>query len=909
MLRFRFVITTLLVCHLISAISVSAADWPQWRGPNRDNTSSETGLLKEWPASGPPLEWRVDGLGEGIATVSIANGRIYTLGYFEGGEFLTALDQRTAERVWAKQIGPKVNENALMRWLSQRSPTLDVDLLYAITTGGRLVCLRVQDGQEMWSKNYPVDYAAVRPHWGFCDYPLVDGDRLICTPGGADASLVALDKRTGKEIWRSVVPDGGISAFASLIAIEIGGVRQYVAFLGKALVGVRASDGRPLWRYEKIANGIANSHTPIVRGDLLSTSNGYGKGSALLKLVANGESVEVQEQYFNNLSPDAFQDNCVIIGDHLFMSEMTSALRCINWKSGEKVWASRSGTSGKLAITTAEERLYIRSSDGAVFLAESSAKTFVERGRFTIPDAIRKVGATSPIVAGGRLFIRDDNKLLCYDIRDQPPKQSAAELRLIVLDPPLGTTALATPAQERPLRSVYLPTPQGIVEKMLELAAVKQTDVVFDLGSGDGRIVTTAAKKYGSRAVGYELDKELAILSQKKAQEAGVEKLVTIENKDLFAADLSGADVVAVFLLPQQLEKLLPQLEKMKPGSRLISHQFEIPGGSSDRTVQFTSKEDAQQHSVHLYTLPLSKFLRRIEWPGNHIYHTAFSPDGKLYLGGGDTGAMRVWEVASGKQIVEFPVPIGLFTPDSKQIVGHKYDTAISVFEIASDKEIRKWNVNSAAFSMSISPNGQQIAIGHADNVVRLWNVANGEELRKFEGHTLSATSVFSADGKLLLTASNDKTIRLWDVTSGQLLHTFSDFQSAAPIPGHELDVRAFFLPDGKIAGSIWSQENQLLVWDGSKGEVVRKFDLGADFHKDLAVSPDGRWFMTGHEDRTIRIRDMTTGAEVRRFVMTDVFVPRGLNFSPDGRFIVAGSHRGWVNFWQFGGTSLPPKP
>ncbi len=579
--------------------------WPQWRGPNRDNTSPETGLLKEWAEAGPPLVWRVDGLGEGIASVSIADGRIYTLGYFEDGEFLTALDQSTAQRVWATRLGPKVNENPLMRWLSQRSPTLDDDRVYAITSGGRLVCLSTRNGEELWSKNYPADFAAKRPTWGFCDYPLVGGDRLICTPGGPEASIVALDKRTGREIWRSVVPDGGLAAYAAIVATEVGGVRQYVAFLGKALVGVRASDGRPLWRYEKKTNGVANSHTPNVRGDQIVTSNGYGTGMALLKLVPKGEEFEIQEQYANNLSPDAFQDNGVIVGEHFFMSMNWSALFCLDWKTGERVWAERTGGGGKMAITSAEDRLYLRTSDGLVILADASSTAYVERGRFTIPDAVKGVGATYPIIAGGRLYLRDDNKLLCYDLRADSLKQPQPEPLRIVLAPPAGGPLLEP--RERILRSVFVPTPQDIVEKMLELAAVKKTDVVYDLGSGDGRIVITAARKYGCKAVGYELDKELVESSRTKADAAGMKSLVTFECKDLFTADLHDADVIAVFLLPQQLEKLLPQLEKMKPGSRFVSHQFEIPGFPADQVVKAESSGDGDQHTVYLWTLPLKK--------------------------------------------------------------------------------------------------------------------------------------------------------------------------------------------------------------------------------------------------------------------------------------------------------------
>ena len=589
-------------------LKIGGGSWPQWRGPNRDNISLEKGLLKEWPEAGPPLEWRVDGLGDGIAAPSIANGRIYTLGYFADGEFLTALDQTTARRVWATRLGPKVNESPLMRWLSQRSPTLDDDRVYAFTTNGRLVCLQAQDGRELWSKDYPEAFGAKRPGFGFCDYPLVDGDKLICTPGSANASVVALDKQTGKELWRSVVPGGGGTAYAALVVAEVGGVRQYLAFLSQMLVGLRASDGQVLWTYKRIANGIANTHTPMVRGDQILASNGYGSGLASLKLMPQGDRVDVQEQLFEKAGLDAFQDNSVLVGEHFFGSTGSGRLVCLNAKTLQPAWDTiRLKNPGRVAMIFADERLYVRQSEGQVTLFDVSSKAFVERGSFQIPDFVKSAGATYPVIAGGRFYLRDDNKLLCYDIREEALKSPRTDPRVITLAAPKAGVIPANEPRERTLRSVFVPTPQDVVDKMLEMADVKKTDVVYDLGSGDGRIVISAAKKYGCKAVGYEIDKELVELSRTKAEAAGVKSLVTIEAKDLFTADLRDADVIAVYLLPQQLEKLLPQLEKLKPGVRIVSHYFSLPDTKPDRTLTVKSPEDSNEHTISLWTTPLRK--------------------------------------------------------------------------------------------------------------------------------------------------------------------------------------------------------------------------------------------------------------------------------------------------------------
>jgi len=294
------------------------------------------------------------------------------------------------------------------------------------------------------------------------------------------------------------------------------------------------------------------------------------------------------------------------------------------------------------------------------------------------------------------------------------------------------------------------------------------------------------------------------------------------------------------------------------------------------------------------------KLVRRIEWPGNHIFFTAFSPDGKLYLGGGDTGTLRIWEVASGNQLLELPVPAGLFTPDGKQVVGHKYDKTISLFDVASGREVRRWETSEPIVSLALAPDGKQVVSGHVDNVLRLWDLETRKELRKFEGHVEPAGVVFSPDGKQILSASKDKTVRLWEVESGKLVRTFEDFKDATPIEGHDLVVQAFFLPGGRqIAGSVWGTDKTLVVWDAADGTVVRKLDLGADHHKDVAISPDGRWLLTGHEDRTVRVRDLTTGKELQRLEVTDTNVARALNFSRDGRLVVSGSWRSWVYLWQ----------
>lgn len=577
--------------------------WPQWRGPNRDNVSTDTGLLTQWPEGGPPLLWRANGLGEGIASVSIAEGRVLTLGYRDEKEYVTAVSAETGEQLWMTAIGPAVAENRLMRWLGQRTPTVDGDRLYAMRSNGDLVCLRAKDGQELWRKSYPKDFGAKQGYWGICDYPLVDGDKLICTPGGSQAAIVSLDKRTGEVVWKTSIEDTGRSSYVATVASTGGGVGQYVALLGNGLIGVDADEGQILWRYDKIISTIANSVTPIVRGDSILAYNGYRSGRALLKLVRQGDVVKTEEVYFHAGFLDPFQDSTLWLGDDVHTFSNRGILDRYDARTGELVTRKRLA-SGIASMTHADRHIYLRQSDGTVLLLEATPDDYVEKSRFTIPDHERAIGATNPVVTGGRLWLRDDNRLFCYDVShdalDRPSLSALITLR------PADSPDTARRSTRQP-RSIFVPTPHDVVAKMLESAGVKKTDVVYDLGSGDGRIVIAAAKTHGCKAVGYEIDRELAELSRERVKESGVEQLVTIEQKDIFTVDLSGADVIAVYLLPKQLEALLPQLEKLRSGSRIVSHQFAIPGIQQGKTIEVQSDEDGIRHKFHLWTAPLKK--------------------------------------------------------------------------------------------------------------------------------------------------------------------------------------------------------------------------------------------------------------------------------------------------------------
>ena len=605
-------LTSILFCSPPTPAVAQNGEWPQWRGSDRSNASRETGLLQEWPTNGPPLVWQAVGLGDGITSVSVAGGRVFTVGNREGGEFVFALDAKAGGKIWAARLGKAIEENRIMRWLTQRTPTVDGDRLYSLSGNGELFCLSAVDGRKLWQKKYTEDFGTLRPFWGFCDRPLVEGDRLICTPFGASAFIAALDKRTGEVVWKTRIEAPPAAGHASLVASEAGGVRQYIVFHSRGLAGFAADDGRLLWDYARPGTRTGMTYTPVASGDLVFSPNGYGGGLVGIQLIREGGHFKPEERYLHRLNFDPFQDSTVLVGNHVYAMESRKPV-CFELKTGDPTWTTEAAPQiGRAAMTHADRCLYIRDVKGMMSLLRVTPQDWKQAGRFQIPEYEQSDGVTAPVVAGGRLYLRDNSRLFCYDISagalttTRPASQPVA----------VGLTARELEEDEtapRPPRvgvnrapdAVYVATPQDVVERMLLEAGVKKDSVVVDLGSGDGRIVIAAAKNFGCKAVGYEIDERLVTLSREAVTKANLQHLVTIEHKDIFTVDLSGVDVVAAFLYPRLMERLIPQFGKLKPGARIVSHQFEMPGVKPDRTLLVDSAEDGDKHKVLLWTAPL----------------------------------------------------------------------------------------------------------------------------------------------------------------------------------------------------------------------------------------------------------------------------------------------------------------
>jgi outer membrane protein assembly factor BamB len=383
-------------------------DWPQWRGPDRDGISRETGLLQEWPATGPKVVWSIGGLGNGYGSVSIKGDRIFVQGLRGRDTLVHSIDRASGKYVWSKNLGRGGDND---RGPGPRStPTLDADRMYVLTETGQLACLSAADGTMLWQRNVLDDFAGGNISWLISESPLIDGEKVIVTPGGRSAGMVALDKMTGKTIWTSkeLSDEAG---YSSAVPVDVGGVRAYTTLTSTAGVGVRASDGKLLWRYRAAANGTANITTPIVSGTQVFYSSAYGTGGGLVNLSAANGEIRATEAYFTR-DMQNHHGGLVLVNGTLYGFN-NAILTAIDFASGDMLWRHRS--VGKGSLTYADNRLYLLSEDNVVGLAEVTRTGYRETGRFTIADQGFNSWA-HPVVAGGRLYIRNQATLTAYNV-------------------------------------------------------------------------------------------------------------------------------------------------------------------------------------------------------------------------------------------------------------------------------------------------------------------------------------------------------------------------------------------------------------------------------------------------------------------------------------------------------------
>ncbi len=427
----KLLITVAKICLCFSAVfaagsanmAASTSDWPQWRGPERNGVSQERGLLKQWPAEGPKLLWQVNDLGDGYSTPAVVGTRIYLLSN-RGmeNEFVQALSTQDGKPVWTTRIGNVGNPNQNPPYAKARStPTVDGKFIYALGSDGDLACLEAKSGKIVWQKSIRKEFGGQPGEWAYAESPLIDGDVVVVTPGGAQATMAALNKKTGAVIWKSAIPGGDVAGYASAVVVQGGGRKQYVQLLSKGIVGVDAKTGQFLWRYKEVAKGPAQYFTPVAREGYVY-GGALGVGGGLVRLKPDGGGVAAEQVYFVRGLPNGM-GGAVAVGETLFGTEVGQKLVAAEFATGKVRW--QADTIGWASIAYADGHLYLHGINGEVALVEAAPDACRIKGRFTPPAQPKKkqVGTypegafAYPVIAQGRLYIRDLGTLWAYDIK------------------------------------------------------------------------------------------------------------------------------------------------------------------------------------------------------------------------------------------------------------------------------------------------------------------------------------------------------------------------------------------------------------------------------------------------------------------------------------------------------------
>jgi outer membrane protein assembly factor BamB len=402
----------------VAALPAAAADWPQFHGPHRDNRSPDTGLLKAWPEGGPARLWEASGIGEGYSTVAIVGGRIYTTGEIGGDCVITALDP-DGKTIWTRKNGRAWKRS----YPGTRStPTIVDGLLYHLGGNGNLICLRAEGGDVVWSANILKQFDGRNIIWGLAESPLVDGDRVICTPGGENVSMVALDRRTGKVAWTCAGAEDK-PGYASPIRVDHGGLNQIVTVMSASVVGVRASDGKLLWRHPHRVYMEENITTPLFHDGFLIVSGCVRKGTTCLQLQVSGGACTVRS-HWHNRELDNKQGGLVLLDGRLYGYAESQRRRgpwmCLDFESGRTLYQGAPVTSSYKypngCLTVADGMLYLYSDDGRMVLVKPAETGFEVAGRLAIRNPGKRPTWAHPVVFGGRLYVRYGDRLGVYRV-------------------------------------------------------------------------------------------------------------------------------------------------------------------------------------------------------------------------------------------------------------------------------------------------------------------------------------------------------------------------------------------------------------------------------------------------------------------------------------------------------------
>ena len=412
----RFSVLALFVCAVLSN-SVRPEDWPAWRGPNRDDISSEMGLLKQWPEGGPEKLWTSHDAGLGYSGFATSNGGLFTMGADgstgESNEFVIALKADSGEKIWQTNIGNYLDNG----WGGgpRSTPAISGDLLVAISGKGDVVCLSVKDGVEKWRTSL-TELGGSVPNWGYCESALIDGDKVLVTPGGDQGTVACFNLQSGEKLWQSA--DIKEKAhYSSIIAVDHFSKRQYIQVTETKVFGLDA-DGKLLWQHN-FPGAVAVIPTPIYKDGQVYVTAGYGAGCLLLNITGDNKV----EKIYDNKVMKNHHGGVLLLGDYLYGHSDDNGVICQNFSTGELVWSDRKKNSSKGAVAYADGMLYcLTEGDGECSLVEATEKEFKEVSKFKLDPQTTQRNPngriwTHPVISNGRLYLRDQDVICCYRIK------------------------------------------------------------------------------------------------------------------------------------------------------------------------------------------------------------------------------------------------------------------------------------------------------------------------------------------------------------------------------------------------------------------------------------------------------------------------------------------------------------
>lgn len=401
-----------LATAVLTATPLLSADWPQWRGAGRVGHSPDTSILAPWPKSGPKQTWVSKDAGVGYSSFSIVGTRLFTMGARQESEQVICLDATTGKELWATSLGPVYENN----WGDgpRSTPTVDGDHLYALSATGILACLNIKDGTEVWKVDVVKSLGGELQGWGYTESVLIDGDHVICTPGGQQGTMAALDKKTGAVVWQSSKLKGP-AQYSSPIRIEVNGQPQYAQLLMNKVVGIAPKDGALLWE-TSFPGRVAVIPTLVFHDNSVYATAGYGTGCQMIKLDGAEPEVVYEEKSITN-----HHGGVIVVDGKIYGHSDKGGWTCQDFLTGKIEWQDES--LGKGTCTYAAGHLIcVDENDGTVVLATAKPDKWQEISRFKLAPqtSIRKKEGriwSHPVVVNGRLYLRDQDLIFCYNVQ------------------------------------------------------------------------------------------------------------------------------------------------------------------------------------------------------------------------------------------------------------------------------------------------------------------------------------------------------------------------------------------------------------------------------------------------------------------------------------------------------------